>query len=85
MTFIFRNRTIFWDISKWNRGQKKWDGGSNFLTLEPETKKQEPKTSQNWVLTTNFSPFKDGFPAPKLHIVRKTSMSTTYSTPKSQP
>ena len=31
MTFIFRNRTIFWDISKWNRGQKKWDGGSNYL------------------------------------------------------
>ena len=29
MTFIFRNRTIFWDILKWNRGQKKWDGGSN--------------------------------------------------------
>ena len=29
MTFIFRNKTIFWDISKWNRGQKKWDGGSN--------------------------------------------------------
>ena len=28
MTFIFRNRTIFWDISKWNRGQKKWNGGS---------------------------------------------------------
>ena len=28
MNFIFRNRTIFWDISKWNRGQKKWDGGS---------------------------------------------------------
>ena len=25
MTFIFKNRTIFWDISKWNRGQKKWD------------------------------------------------------------
>ena len=23
MTIIFRNRTIFWDISKWNRGQKK--------------------------------------------------------------
>ena len=22
MTFIFRNRTIFWDISKWNRGKK---------------------------------------------------------------
>ena len=32
MTFIFRNRTIFWDISKWNRGQKKWDGGSIFYT-----------------------------------------------------
>ena len=29
MTFIFRNKTIFWDISKWNRWQKKWDGGSN--------------------------------------------------------
>ena len=29
MTFIFRNRTIFWDISKWNKGQKKWDGGSS--------------------------------------------------------
>ena len=28
MTFIFRNRTIFWDISKWNRRQKKWDGES---------------------------------------------------------
>ena len=28
MTFIFRNRTIFWDISKLNRGQKKLDGGS---------------------------------------------------------
>ena len=31
MTFIFRNRTIFWDIPKWNRGQTKWDGGSNYL------------------------------------------------------
>ena len=28
MTFIFRNRTIFWNIPKWNRGQTKWDGGS---------------------------------------------------------
>ena len=28
MIFIFRNMTIFWDISKWNRGPKKWDGGS---------------------------------------------------------
>ena len=26
------NFTIFWDISKWNRGQKKWDGGSIFYT-----------------------------------------------------
>ena len=25
MTFIFRNRTIFWEISKWNREQKKWE------------------------------------------------------------
>ena len=33
MTFIFRNMTIFWDISKWNRGQKKWDGWS-ILFLE---------------------------------------------------
>ena len=29
MIFIFKNMTIFWDISKWNRRQKKWDGGSN--------------------------------------------------------
>ena len=30
MTFIFRNRKIFWDISKWNREQKKKkSGGSN--------------------------------------------------------
>ena len=28
MTFIFRNRTIFWDIPKRNRGQTKWDGES---------------------------------------------------------
>ena len=34
MTFIFRNRTIFWDISKWNRGQKKWDGGSSILSIK---------------------------------------------------
>ena len=31
MTFIFRNRTIFWNISKWNKGQKKWDRESNFF------------------------------------------------------
>ena len=29
MTFIFRNGTIFSDIPKWNRGQTKWDEGSN--------------------------------------------------------
>ena len=34
MTFIFRNRTIFWDISKQNREQTNWDGESN-------TKKQK--------------------------------------------
>ena len=33
MTFIFKNRTIFWDISKWNRGQTKWDGGSTTLEI----------------------------------------------------
>ena len=31
MTFIFRNRTIFWNISKWNKRQKKWDGESIFF------------------------------------------------------
>ena len=31
MTFIFRNRTIFWDIPKWNRGQTTWDRGSTKL------------------------------------------------------
>ena len=34
MTFIFKNRTIFWNISKWNREQKKWDGGS--ITFLPQ-------------------------------------------------
>ena len=33
MTFIFRNMTIFWDISKWNRGQKKMGRGSNILVV----------------------------------------------------
>ena len=32
MTIIFRNKTIFYDISKWNRWQKKWDGWSSNLT-----------------------------------------------------
>ena len=35
MTFIFRNRTIFWDIPKWNRGQTKWDGGSTTFQSKP--------------------------------------------------
>ena len=26
MVFNFRNKTIIWDISKWNRGQTNWDG-----------------------------------------------------------
>ena len=26
MTFTFRNRIIFWDIPKWNKGQINWDG-----------------------------------------------------------
>ena len=34
MTFIFRNGIIFWDISKWNKGQKKWDGGSISLCIQ---------------------------------------------------
>ena len=33
MTFIFKNRTIFWYISKWNREQKKWDRGSILYTI----------------------------------------------------
>ena len=32
MTFIFRNRIIFWDILKWNKGQTKWDRGSMILS-----------------------------------------------------
>ena len=36
MTFIFRNRTIFWDIPKRNRGQTKWDGGSIILVIPAE-------------------------------------------------
>ena len=41
MTFIFRNRTIFWDISKWNREQKKWDGGSSNYLANPCYKIEE--------------------------------------------
>ena len=33
MTFIFRNRTIFWDIPKWNKGQTKWNGESILLYI----------------------------------------------------
>ena len=29
MTFIFKNRTIFWDILKWNRGQINGDEERN--------------------------------------------------------
>ena len=49
MIFIFRNRTIFWDISKWNRGQKKWNGGNISLNLfyqkEKRKKRKEKKTT----------------------------------------
>ena len=40
MIFIFKNGTIFWDISKWNRGQIKQDGGILFFFFfyEIETK-----------------------------------------------
>ena len=31
ITFIFRNKTIFWNISRWNKGQKEWDRGSKNL------------------------------------------------------
>ena len=40
MTFIFKNRTIFWDISKWNKGQKKWDEGS--IKQKIEKQQQHP-------------------------------------------
>ena len=45
MTFIFRNRTIFWDILKWNRGQTKWDGGSN-----RENKKEFEESLYKYIL-----------------------------------
>ena len=45
MNFIFKNRTIFWDILKWNRGQTKWDEGSNKCKLLSFTQKiEEPLT-----------------------------------------
>ena len=40
MTFIFKNKTIFWDIPKQNRGQTKWDGGSIRFAYEKEKDKQ---------------------------------------------
>ena len=52
MTFIFRNRTIFWDISKWNRGQKKWDGGSMVLTFEGSQKKSQLMYMQKVLIYT---------------------------------
>ena len=49
MTFIFRNRTIFWDILKWNRGQTKWDGGSIIFDHEKESdrKYESARTEYN--------------------------------------
>ena len=29
--FIFKSKTIFQDILKWNREQTNWDGGNIFL------------------------------------------------------
>ena len=37
MTFIFRNRTIFWDILKWNRGTE----GEFFSPDEKQIKNRE--------------------------------------------
>ena len=34
MTFIFRNKTLFWNILKWNRGQKNWDGWISILQID---------------------------------------------------
>ena len=31
MIFNFRNRTIFGNISKWNKGQRNWDRGRIYL------------------------------------------------------
>ena len=45
MIFIFRNRTIFWDISKWNRGQKKWNGGSKKLGDMEEGRREGVKVN----------------------------------------
>ena len=44
MTFIFRNRTIFWDVLKWNSGQKKWDGRSIYIYIYIYQSKQERDT-----------------------------------------
>ena len=35
MTFIFRNMTIFWDISKWNREKKKMKWRKYILAIVP--------------------------------------------------
>ena len=44
MIFIFRNRTIFWDIPKWNREQTKWDGKSTSFQLVGKTKAKNLKS-----------------------------------------
>ena len=31
MTFIFKNKTIFWDIPKWNKGQQSGTEGVNII------------------------------------------------------
>ena len=51
MTFIFKNRTIFWDIPKWNRGQTKQDGQSTNKIIgtnkETNTKKIKGTSKEN--------------------------------------
>ena len=55
MTFFFRNRAIFWDILKWNRGQTKWDGGSNRKMLGILKKKISellPQFASWWIMNS---------------------------------
>ena len=42
--------TIFWDISKQNRGQKKWDGGSISYTNKIIVKKKLKMCLVEWIL-----------------------------------
>ena len=48
MTFIVRNRIIFWDISKWNRGQKKGDEGSIYIYIYKERGRERERGVSKW-------------------------------------